>query len=233
MEEKLNAHLNEEKQESRTKKDSTAAQDNNSQKTLPQPMGFVPDPFEKTAEIPVMTSNGAFYVFPGGPLPALKEGILCRLIVPTFAFKEEADKSRYTRVCKKPVLPKGTILKIALSFGKEVTVRLDGELWMKIRGERRPSCENVPCTLIAENLTAQSLNHAYAIASEQHEKERRSHTGNIYRSIYVQDSRGHWRPLEDLRLNVEIQSEQECGGKRRTPFPDAAAIDNSTTQDNC
>jgi hypothetical protein len=211
MEEKLNAHLNEEKQEARTNKDSTAAQDSNSQKTLPHPVGFVPDPHEKTAEIPVMTANDGFHAFPGGPLPALKEGILCRLIVPAFAFKEAADKSRYTRVCKQRVLPKGTILRIALSFGQEVTIRLDGELWMRIRGERRPSCENVPCTLIGEKLTAQSLNHAYAIASAQHEKERRSHTGNIYRSIYFQDSRGHWRPLEDLRVSVEVQVELECG----------------------
>jgi hypothetical protein len=188
-------------------------QDSNFQKTLPHSMGFVPDPFEKTAEIPIMTSNEGFHAFPGGPLPALKEGILCRLIVPAFAFKEAADKSRYTRVCKKRVLPKGTILRIALSFGKEVTVRLDGELWMRIRGERRPSCENVPCALIGEKLTAQSLNHAYAIASARHQKERRSHTGNIYRSIYFQDSSGNWRPLEDLRASVEVQVELECGRK--------------------
>ena len=211
-EEKLNAHLNEKQQRTRTNKVSTAAQDSSSQKTLPHPMGFVPDPHEKTAEIPIMTSNEGFHAFPEGPLPALREGILCRLIVPAFAFQEAADKSRYTDVCKRCVLPKGTILRIALSFGKEVTVRLDGELWMRIRGERRPSCENVPCTLIGEKLPAQSLNHAYAIASAQYEKERRSHTGNIYRSIYFQDSHGHWRPLEDLRVSVEVQKEMECGG---------------------
>ena len=208
----MNAHLNEEQQKARANKDSTAAQESSSQETLPHPRGFVPDPHEKTVEIPIVTSNKGFHAFPGGPLPALKEGILCRLIVPAFAFQEAADKSRYTNVCKQYVLPKGTILRIALSFGKEVAVRLEGELWMRIRGERRPSCENVPCTLIDEKLTAQSLNHAYAIASAQHEKERRSHTGNIYRSIYFRDSRGHWRPLEDLRVSVEVQREMESGG---------------------
>jgi hypothetical protein len=212
----LNAHLNEDNQKARADKDSTSARDSSSQKTFPHPMGFVPDPHETTAEIPVMTSNEGFHAFPEGPLPALKEGILCRLIVPAFAFKEAADKSRYTRVCKKCVPPEGTILRIALSFGKEVTVRLDGELWMRVRGERRPSCENVACTLIEEKRTAQSLNHAYAIASAQHEKERRSHTGNIYRSIYFQDSRGRWRPLEDLRVNVEVQQEMECGENHAT-----------------
>jgi hypothetical protein len=205
----LTPHLNEEQQKATRNKHSTAAQESDSHKTLPPPIGFVPDSQKQCAEIPIMTSNEGFHAFPEGPLPALKEGILCRLIVPAFAFQEEADKSKYTNVSKQCVLRKDTNLRIALSFGKEVTVRLDGELWMRIRGERRPSCDDVPCTLIEEKLPARSLNHAYAIASAQHEKERRSHTGNIYRSIYFQDSRGHWRPLEVLRVHVEAQREMD------------------------
>jgi hypothetical protein len=187
----------------KTNEDSNPSQNSSSQKPLPHPISVVPDPHEETAEIPIITSNEGFYAFLGGPLPALKEGILCRLIVPTFAFQEAADKSRYTNVRKQCVMPKAAILRIALSVRKEVTVRLDGELWMRVRGERRPSCENVPCTLVEEKREAQSLNHAYALASELHEKERRSHTGNIYRSIYFQDAHGRWRPLEDLRASVE------------------------------
>jgi hypothetical protein len=199
----LNADPNGNQPKAKTNKDLTATQDSNSQKALPRPIGFIPNPLEKTAEIPIITSNGGFHAFPEGLLPPLKEGILCRLIVSTFAFEKAADEARYTNVRKQCVLAKDMILRIALSFGKEVMVRLDGELWMRIRGERRPSCENVPCTLIEEKRTAQSLNHAYALASELREKKRRSHTGNIYRSIYFQDSQEHWRPLEDLRASVE------------------------------
>jgi len=183
----------------KTNEDSNSS----SQKALPHPTGFIPDPLEKTAEIPIITSKGHFHAFPEGPLPALKDGILCRLIVPTFAFEKAVDEVRYTNVRKRCVLPNGAILRIALRFGKEVMVRLDGELWMRIRGEGRPICENVPCTLVEEKRAAQSLNHAYALASELHEKERRSHTGNIYRSLYFQDADGRWRPLGDLRASVE------------------------------
>jgi hypothetical protein len=199
----ISAHPNGHHSKAKTNEDSNSTQKSSSQKALPHPVGFIPDPVEETAEIPIITSKGLFHAFPEGPLPALKEGILCRLIVPAFAFEKAADEARYTNVRKQCVLPDGVILRIALSFGKEVAVRLDGELWMKVRGERRPNCENVPCTLIEEKRTAESLNQAYALASELHEKERRSHTGNIYRSIYFQDSHGRWRPLEDLRASVE------------------------------
>lgn len=74
---------------------------------------------------------------------------------------------------------------------------------MRMKGSGRPSCENVKCELLKEKLTAESLNHAYALASGRHETNRRSHTGSIFRSVFFQDRKEKWQPLEKRRILLE------------------------------
>ncbi len=55
---------------------------------------------------------------------------------------------------------------------------------------------------------AQSLNHAFTLLSERYETHRLSHTGNVYTSMYYQESNGRWYPLDLLREGVRADAEQ-------------------------
>ena len=56
---------------------------------------------------------------------------------------------------------------------------------------------------------AQSLNHAFTLLSERYETHRLSHTGNVYTSMYYQESNGRWYPLDLLREGVRADAERQ------------------------
>ncbi len=56
---------------------------------------------------------------------------------------------------------------------------------------------------------AQSLNHAFTLLSERYETHRLSHTGNVYTSMFYQESNGRWYPLDLLREGVRADAERQ------------------------
>jgi len=54
-----------------------------------------------------------------------------------------------------------------------------------------------------------SLNHAYTKLSETFETWRISHTGNIYRRVFYQESNGKWYPLDVLRNRALDKQDKE------------------------
>lgn len=56
---------------------------------------------------------------------------------------------------------------------------------------------------------AQSLNHAFTLLSERYETHRLSHTGNVYTSMFYQESNDRWYPLDMLREGVRADAERQ------------------------
>ena len=53
-----------------------------------------------------------------------------------------------------------------------------------------------------------SLNHAFTRLSEQYERHRISHTGNVYERMFYEEANGAWYPLAGLRDGVRERAEQ-------------------------
>lgn len=85
-----------------------------------------------------------------------------------------------------------------------------GGLWLRVRGLER--CELYASTVVMPEGFAQptaiSLNHAFTLLSEQYEKHRLSHTGNVYTQVFYQESNGHWFAIDDLRRGVLATAER-------------------------
>lgn len=78
-----------------------------------------------------------------------------------------------------------------------------GGLWLRLSGMEDATIESsrikLPALLGRDSKIVNSLNHCFTAISEVFEDGRISHTGNIYRRIYYQESDGIWYPLGDLR----------------------------------
>jgi len=85
-----------------------------------------------------------------------------------------------------------------------------GGLWLKLKGLEK--CELFSSTILMPNgfsqPTATSLNHALTLLSQEYEKHRISHTGNVYTRVFYQDCDRCWYPLDDLRSGVQAKAER-------------------------
>lgn len=108
-----------------------------------------------------------------------------------------------------------------------------GGLFLKLKGLER--CELIGSTVVMPDgfsqPSATSLNHAFTLLSQMHEKHRISNTGNVYSRIFYEDRDERWYPLDDLRKGVQAVGErtllselwvdvEKKLGWRPTPMPD-------------
>lgn len=86
-----------------------------------------------------------------------------------------------------------------------------GGLFLKLTGLER--CELHGSTVLMpegfSQLTATSLNHAFTLLSQAHEKHRISNTGNVYTRVFYEDLDKCWHPLDDLRMGVQAAGERQ------------------------
>lgn len=88
-----------------------------------------------------------------------------------------------------------------------------GGLWIRQRGVDRTElvCSGVVMPQGVAPKVASSLNHACTLLSEQYEKQRISHTLNVYRHVFYLEAAGQeprWRPLDALRGGVIADMER-------------------------
>lgn len=85
-----------------------------------------------------------------------------------------------------------------------------GGLFLKLMGLER--CELHGSTVLMpegfSQPTATSLNHAFTLLSQAHEKHRISNTGNVYTRVFYEDRDKRWYPLDDLRMGVQAVGER-------------------------
>jgi hypothetical protein len=86
-----------------------------------------------------------------------------------------------------------------------------GGLWLKLRGLERSELSGSTVKMPSgfPTSTATSLNHAFTLLSQAHEKHRISNTGNVYTRVFYQDRNKRWYPLDDLRKGVQAESERQ------------------------
>ena len=86
-------------------------------------------------------------------------------------------------------------------------VLLDEPLHLLMRGTKEPKLQDCKCHLPSLKKQAESLNHAYRLASEELEPNRRSHAGNIFQLGFWKDS-NRLRSLDELRNSYKANLEQ-------------------------
>jgi hypothetical protein len=191
-------------------------------------MSYYPDPSLKTVKIPVKIKNGLIEFYFEGPLPEIENGTLGDLIVPSYSVKNPKLKKLLSEERKIPLLKKDTILFVHVQVqadGKHifrigaipdegalkedlnfVPISLEETLYLYLRGTKHPTLCDVKCKAIhEEDLRAKSLNHIYTLISEKYEKNRISHTGNVFKKIFYEDEiKMSLFPIDRFRHNREI-----------------------------
>jgi hypothetical protein len=186
---------------------------------------------DRSVRVPFKVVDGTLTYFYGGELPALAEGCIGELVVPARDITDLTERTRLERRQTAPLLPKGTHLLmrmraadrtnvgpgcvlnpqgvqgVPLSLGLFVWIVLREDLLLYVEGAKRGFLARVKCMIPAlENREAKSLNHAYGLISEKFERERLSHTGNVFEQAFVEGERG-WLELDLLRSAAEARYE--------------------------
>mgnify|MGYP000285246194 CR=1 FL=1 len=84
-----------------------------------------------------------------------------------------------------------------------VEIELLDDLIITLRGTKKATLNRCYCTIpVLDNIEAYSLNHAYTLISQEFEKHRISHSGNVFKDIYYND-KDMWLPIANLRDALE------------------------------
>lgn len=63
-------------------------------------------------------------------------------------------------------------------------IELQDVLYLQLRGTKAPTLSQTPCKVPALNKDARSVNHACTLLSEEIERQRISHTTNVFKTVY-------------------------------------------------
>lgn len=194
---------------------------------------MIPDRFEKSVRIPVKVVNGEMKFFYGGDLPKLKEGTIGDLIVPSYAISDKRQLELLQMEKSEVFLPKGSALMVHIQLenltdiskelrqffidsseidqlvgGYFIPVVLETPLEITLRGTKNAELSECKCRIPALlDTTSKSVNHAYSIISQNFEKHRISHTGNVFDKVYFEDIHKKWRKLRVLRDHFDAINE--------------------------
>jgi len=184
---------------------------------------MIPDPYKKTVLIPVRVVDGELKFFYGGPLPSLKEGAIGDLTVPEYTVENDFKLDLIRKQSRKPLLKEGAILLARLSKksqdgsgvllkkvevypptqGLYAAIKLEEDLEIELRGTKTPELCSCKCSMSTlKGAEALSVNHAYTLLSENFEKHRMTHTGNVFDQVYVQNKFQKWVQLKQFRDRV-------------------------------
>ena len=109
--------------------------------------------------------------------------------------------------------------KLGKGFGVEFELRND--LYLRVRSSKSSLLVECDCRIPSLMFDAQSVSEAYARISTEFEPSRRSHTGNVFNCVFIDQDFG-LAPLAELRLKLEEDSAdpdmQLSSGQQSTPF---------------
>lgn len=186
------------------------------------------DRYERAIVIPVRVKDGALQPLIGLPWPTLRDGAIGELRLSASAFANEEDTARLSERREVVLVPAGTDLLIGVAPETEhpaversgsairalgphssfVRLHLLDALRLEWRGAKLPRLMGCACVLPALGLTADSVNEAYTLASRSVERHRRSHSGNVFRTVYVARRPGspEWELLEQRRVAALMEN---------------------------
>lgn len=176
--------------------------------------------YASSIRLAVRIRDGQVVLADGTPIPALHKDALAELIVDAFSLANDEDRRRLTREAAHEILPRGTLLwarvkldeipsalrvfresKKALNHSAHDFVQFVAEEPIRLIASEGnlPVLAECKCRIPAlPHVGCSSVNEAYTRISEQFEPSRRSHTGNVFACVFVEDA-GLLRPLSKLR----------------------------------
>lgn len=177
--------------------------------------------FEKTLRIGVRFNGAGFVLLDGQPLPKLVKDSVAELMLLPENIADESARTAFSAEKDVSFLAAGAIIMLGVSprmMGKVnrealidaralrvaseyqfIEAKLDGDLFLRVRGDQEASLLSCDCNIPALNAPALSLNHAFTLISQVYETLRRSHSGNVFERAYALDKAERWRSLDDLR----------------------------------
>jgi len=188
---------------------------------------FIPDPLQKTTKIPVRIVNGKVEFFYGGDLPALRDGTVGDLVVPSHALLSPRALDLMGQELDIEILSEPAMVWFAVKpsnasdaekFTEKLNVygmsdyrfvpfKLRRQLFLHLQGTKTPKLVDCECDNEPLEIHAKSLNHAYRLVSRRLELQRRAHGGNVFLRAFYRDGRAY-RPLGELRDAYEARLEQ-------------------------
>jgi hypothetical protein len=185
---------------------------------------FIPDKFARTVRLLVKITDGIVTMADGTPLPKINSDARGELVLfSVYSLVDEKDRAFYAAEHEVSFLPKGTSLwarvnndPVGKNLEKFRTVRhtklkepynfvqfiLDSDLKLIRKPGKNAVLTRCNCTIPAIEGTAGSINEAYTKISTAFEPKRRSHTGNVFQCVFVEDG-DKLAPLEDKRMKAE------------------------------
>ena len=188
---------------------------------------------ERLVRIPVRINGDRLQYFYGGSLPEINDGAIADLVLDVGSLKNPDDLKRLNEKRQVPFLPRDTVIHVLLTPTSLTPERIKkliarGEnmprtggwthcskvvlletLFLEFRGSKQARLTDVKCGVVALNREAKSLNHAYTMLSAFFEKQRRSHTGNVFQhATFYDQGRKCWRTLDELREQLMPLYEQ-------------------------
>lgn len=170
-------------------------------------MTFIPDSLEKKIKLTVKIDKMRLVPFKEKGLPKIKDGTIVDLILPAFSLENDKEKLIFADLKEKKVLDKGTEVKCKLYSNGPIELGgcIVEDLYFCYKNDdslvRSRLCKCEFKNKLGEKFQFGSLNEAYSKLSEIYEKERKSHTGNIFLKILYKEKTNFY-PLDKLRKSV-------------------------------
>jgi hypothetical protein len=185
----------------------------------------VPDPFAQTIRLSVKITNGQICLADDQPVPKLKEGCTAELVLSSSDFTDAKELAHFTQEWWTDFLPQGTVLmarvnddpikpelknyRVAHPHKSHfpylfVAFQLTEPLRLKVRAGKNGQLDECECFVPALDKKFKSVNEAYTAISTAFESSRRSHAGNVFLCVYVEEG-DKLRPLKELRIQKESE----------------------------
>ena len=184
--------------------------------------------YEKRLRIAVRFDGEKLVLLDGGPLPKLCKEAVGELVLRPEAIQEMKDRTRFIQDYTARIVERDAVVYVgvsphlvdskalglirnpqAIDIRSEywlVEVRLQDDLYIRIRGDQEAKLEKCRCLIPALGKEATSINHAFTLVSEAYETQRLSHTGNVFDRAYALFTPRVWRPLDDFRIKAIADS---------------------------
>ncbi len=186
--------------------------------------------------IPLRVVSGGLTLLGGAPLPKLRDGAVCELALAESAIEDRAFLEKLHREEVRSFLPARRILLVevysqrgddrlippsefsvtSLMGNGFVEAVLLEDLAITVRATKRATLRPCQMHIPALDREVGSVNQAYSRISEEFERHRQSHTGNVFQKVYSLEIDGARRPnvrrLEELRRAEEASFATEVFG---------------------
>jgi hypothetical protein len=186
------------------------------------------DRYSKRLRIGITVQGTTFLLLNGDPLPQFRAGAFAELIIDEDAIEEPKARTKFTQDRVVKIIDKDSSIFVGVSpqmvedsmasrLNRSLTsgrypagywfveVRLRQALCIRIRGDQEAKLERCDCYISALNKTAVSINHAFTLVSEEFERKRQSHTGNVFERVFTLAQDG-WLRLDDLRRSAVAEA---------------------------